>query len=375
MGFGVGQIIGDYKLVRCIGEGSTSSVWLAQHTVINIQVAIKIINKFSENVLVDNIKKEINIMKRLHHPNIVKFFEVIENASFIYIVMEYLTGGTLAEELSVSKKITEAKSRKYITQIMVTLIYLHQCNIMHRDIKAENIMLDSNSNIKLLDFGLSKDSNFGETSVGSPAYAAPEIILKHQYNESVDTWSVGILLYHMITGIFPFFDPNIPRLLTKIVTTELRATDDISVELFDLLQVLLEKNPKNRISLQQAIEHPWISTHLTVPSIYVNEDFTVDTDVLNKVGDYGIEITNLEEKLKNKVDDRETTIYKMLVYNKARESARNRNTPLTKAPLISSLFVVRKNTSIKKMNTCRMIMQQKTINMNSKNRCMIGFKC
>lgn len=244
---------------QLLGEGKTALVYRGVHTEMNAEVAIKIINKERNEVQMKYVRQEIEIMCKLHHENISHLYDVIEDDENIYLIMEYLPNGTIQDELETHGIFSEQKARQMLIQTINGLLYLHSMHIVHRDIKAQNIMQDAEKNIRLMDFGLSTEAEIAKTACGSPAYAPPEMILRKEYTDKVDIWSLGVLLYFVTSGKYPFKDVNMTRLINKIVETEPEYPECFSPQLADLLKKMLTKDPISRISLEQILKHPWVT--------------------------------------------------------------------------------------------------------------------
>lgn len=254
--FSIGSEIRNYSLLYVLGRGAHAVVWCALHKIIKKKVAIKIVHSGEKQ---KNNMSEIEILKSIEFKHIVEVFEWFEDENNLYIVMEYLSNGSLQHMVSSAGPIKEMVAKKYIYQLLLTIDFLHQKQIMHRDIKAENILLDANNDIRLIDFGLSEDFNKLEKICGSPAYMAPEMIHDGHYDERADLWSIGILMYYLIVGRFPVYEDTYQKLFYKILHTDFLFPDNISKEAKDLLSRLLEKNPDNRISVHDALNHLWIT--------------------------------------------------------------------------------------------------------------------
>ncbi|QHO50363.1 CBL-interacting serine/threonine-protein kinase [Arachis hypogaea] len=168
------------------------------------------------------VKREISTMKLLHHPNIVRIFEVIGTKTKIYIVMEYVSGGQVLDKMSYEKKLNEHVARKLFQQLIDAMDYCHNKGVYHRDLKPENLLLDSKGNLKVSDFGLSalqKPNDVLNTRCGSPCYVAPELILSKGYDgASADVWSCGVILFELLAGFLPFDDHNLMNLYEKRIT-------------------------------------------------------------------------------------------------------------------------------------------------------------
>jgi len=201
--------IGKYRLLKTIGKGNFAKVKLAKHIPTGKEVAIKIIDKTQLNQgSLQKLFREVRIMKILDHPNIVKLFQVIETEKTLYLVMEYASGGEVFDYLVLHGRMKEKEARAKFRQIVSAVQYCHQKRIIHRDLKAENLLLDSEMNIKIADFGFSNEFTPGnklDTFCGSPPYAAPELFQGKKYDgPEVDVWSLGVILYTLVSGSLPF---------------------------------------------------------------------------------------------------------------------------------------------------------------------------
>ena len=165
---------------------------------------------------VERVAREIHILKLIRHPNIIQLYEILENPTELYLIMEYASGGELFDYIVEKQRVKEKEACKFFQQIIDGVEYLHKLNIVHRDLKPENLLLDQNKNIKIVDFGLSNTYKTGETlstACGSPCYAAPEMIAGKRYlGAHVDVWSCGVILFALICGHLPFEDPNTTNL-------------------------------------------------------------------------------------------------------------------------------------------------------------------
>lgn len=263
--------IGNYSLLYRIGCGSFASVYMGINDLIGYPVAIKQIRREIYSTEKEKIRllREISILKNANHQYIAELFEIIDNEDepYIYLVLELVSNGSLKSLLVPGQPLSEDLSRKIFSQLIVAVGYLHfNLNVIHRDLKAENILLDQNQNIRLIDFGLSTtieipSPDIQRTACGSPAYAAPEIIVQDSYTESADIWSLGILLYLMTTGHFPFDTSSVTKLLNDIVSAPIEIPTNLSPELQNLLSKILEKNAKARISLIDIMRHPWFTNN------------------------------------------------------------------------------------------------------------------
>ncbi|XP_054817998.1 CBL-interacting serine/threonine-protein kinase 11 [Prosopis cineraria] len=258
-------LFGKYELGRILGCGAFAKVYFARNVQNGQSVAIKVINKkkICGTGLMSNIKREITIMSRLHHPNIVRLHEVLATKTKIYFVMEFVKGGELFAKIS-KGRFSEDLSRKYFQQLISAVGYCHSRGVFHRDLKPENLLLDENGNLKVSDFGLSavKDQNRHDgllhTLCGTPAYVAPEILAKQGYDGAkVDVWSCGVILFVLTAGYLPFNDPNLIAMYKKIYKGEYRCPRWMSPDLRRFLSRLLDTNPETRITIDEILRDPW----------------------------------------------------------------------------------------------------------------------
>ena len=277
----------NYKIVSKLGKGSFGSVYKVKHKISGEIRAMKIIKNTSvdDKVGVENAKflKEIQVLKELDHPNIIKIFEYYVDNKNHYIITELLTGGELYDN--------EKTAAFIMRQILSALNYLHSKGIVHRDIKPENILvqkIDKKENqdeiyIKLIDFGASnffKENEILKLKVGSPYYIAPEVLNKN-YNEKCDIWSAGVVLYVMLTGKFPFVGQTSQKLFESIKTgkyrTEGKEWEAISLEAKELIGKMLELDKNKRISASECLKSEFLSILDTkkempdmLPSVFTN---------------------------------------------------------------------------------------------------------
>ncbi|XP_070712326.1 serine/threonine-protein kinase MARK1 [Pempheris klunzingeri] len=256
--------VGNYRLLKTIGKGNFAKVKLARHTLTGREVAIKIIDKTQMNpTSLQKLFREVSVMKILNHPNIVKLFEVIETEKTLYLVMEYASGGEVFDYLVAHGRMKEKEARAKFRQIVSAVEYCHQKRIVHRDLKAENLLLDADMNIKIADFGFSNEFTLGsklDTFCGSPPYAAPELFQGKKYDgPEVDVWSLGVILYTLVSGSLPFDGQNLKELRERVLRGKYRIPFYMSTDCENLLKKLLVLNPGKRGSLQQIMKDRWMN--------------------------------------------------------------------------------------------------------------------
>ncbi|KAJ2231964.1 Protein kinase [Coemansia sp. RSA 485] len=261
------QKIGNYTVLQTLGVGSFGKVKLAVHSQTGHKVALKIIgrSKLAHSDMIGRVNREIQYLKMLRHPHIIKLYEVITTPTDIIMVIEY-AGGELFNYIVERGRMNERDGRRFFQQIVSAVEYCHRRNIVHRDLKPENVLLDPYDNVKVADFGLSnimKDGEFLQTSCGSPNYAAPEVINGKLYaGPEVDAWSCGVILYVMLCGRLPFDDDHIPALFKKITSGIFTMPGYLSQGARAILSGLLQVDPLKRMTLAQVRQHPWFTTDL-----------------------------------------------------------------------------------------------------------------
>lgn len=256
--------IGKYQIQRTIGKGNFAKVKLAKHTITGKEVAIKIIEKSQLNqTTLNKVFREVKIMKTLNHPNIVRLFEVIEEGTKLYLVMEYASGGEVFDFLVAHGRMKEKDARTKFRQIVSAVQYMHANNIVHRDLKAENLLLDHDCNIKIADFGFSNHFKIGtklDTFCGSPPYAAPELFQGKKYDgPEVDVWSLGVILYTLVSGSLPFDGQNLKELRERVLKGKYRIPFYMTTECENLLKRFLVLIPTKRGTLNTVMMDKWIN--------------------------------------------------------------------------------------------------------------------
>ncbi|PHT48719.1 CBL-interacting protein kinase 17 [Capsicum baccatum] len=261
-----GMRLGKYEVGKTLGEGNFGKVKYAKHVDSGKSFAIKILDKSRILDLrsTDQIKREIGTLKLLKHPNVVRLYEVLASKSKIYMVLEYVNGGELFDRIVSKGKLSEAQGRKLFQQLVDGVCYCHDKGVSHRDLKLENVLIDSKGNTKITDFGLSalpqhfRDDGLLHTTCGSPNYVAPEILSNRGYDGATsDTWSCGVILYVILTGYLPFDDRNLAVLYQKILKGDVHIPKWLSAGAKNLIKRILDPNPHTRITMAQIKEDGW----------------------------------------------------------------------------------------------------------------------
>ncbi|ETS74914.1 hypothetical protein PFICI_13398 [Pestalotiopsis fici W106-1] len=261
------QRVGQYNIIRTLGEGSFGKVKLAVHRSTGQQVALKIISrkKLISRDMVGRVEREIEYLQLLRHPHIIKLYTVIKTSAEIIMVLEY-AGGELFDYIVSHGRMQEDKARRFFQQMICAVEYCHRHKVVHRDLKPENLLLDDNLNVKIADFGLSNimtDGNFLKTSCGSPNYAAPEVISGKLYaGPEVDVWSCGVILYVLLIGRLPFDDDHIPSLFAKIQRGVFNIPSWCPVGAANMIRKMLVVNPLTRATIEEIRQDPWFAHEL-----------------------------------------------------------------------------------------------------------------
>ena len=251
----------NYIILEMIGEGAFGKVYKGQRKCTNQIVAIKkIVKKGKKEKELKNLRQEIDILHRLYHENIIQCLDSFETNSEFCLVTELATG-QLYEIVQEDKKLPEKQIKEIALQLTSALFYLHNNNIIHRDIKPQNVLISASGIIKICDFGFARaiDNKTMITSIkGTPLYMAPELLKEYPYNKKADLWSLGVILYELYVGQPPFYTNNFQTLLHKIAKEEIRYPDSMSSEFKDFLKGLLVKNPKDRWDWPKILAHPFL---------------------------------------------------------------------------------------------------------------------
>ena len=280
--------IGNYILTKIIGKGSFSNVYKACHIETKELYAMKVLSlKNLANKMIENIETEISIMINIKHDNIVRLYETIKTDKHICLVIDYCDGEDLNKYIKKNGRISEKQSKNFMTQIATGLHYLHSLNLIHRDLKPHNILLSKNGNIKIADFGFVKDyteNSMLDTLCGSPIYMAPEILQHKKYDAKVDLWSIGIILYEMLSAEPPFMASNHIQLLKTIETTKFKFHKNIiiSKDCINIIESLLVVNPKERISFDDFFNHPFFENYEFEKKVEEENIVVEETDEIKK---------------------------------------------------------------------------------------------
>jgi len=267
--------LADFDIGRPLGKGKFGNVYLAREKKKQIVVALKIL--FKSQLVKSNVEhqliREIEIQGHMSHPNILKMYNYFHDDKKIYLILEYALSGELYKKLQHKKRFDDPTAAKYIFQVSDALNYCHSKNVIHRDIKPENILIGSNGELKIADFGWSVHAGKSkrETMCGTLDYLPPEMITRSKYNEAVDYWSVGVLCYEFLVGRPPFECKAKEDTYKRIRSVNYVFPSHVSQGPRDLIMKLLVYEPKKRINLVQVMEHHWVLYHVKREATAQNE--------------------------------------------------------------------------------------------------------
>lgn len=275
--------VGKYEVGRTIGEGTFAKVKFAQNTETGESVAMKVIDRSSiiKHKMVDQIKREISIMKLVRHPYVVRLHEVLASRTKIYIILEFITGGELFDKIVHHGRLSEAEARRYFQQLIDGVDFCHSKGVYHRDLKPENLLLDSQGNLKISDFGLSALPEQGvsllRTTCGTPNYVAPEVLSHKGYNGALaDVWSCGVILYVLIAGYLPFDELDLTTLYSKIDNADFSCPSWFPVGAKSLIKRILDPNPETRITIEQIRDDEWFKKGYNPVKVIESEDVNLE---------------------------------------------------------------------------------------------------
>ncbi|KAL5091385.1 hypothetical protein Trisim1_002993 [Trichoderma cf. simile WF8] len=292
--------IGPWQLGKTLGKGSSARVRLCRHNITKQLAAVKIVNRRMAYLVQDSslaalskwdsslpevngemrvpvsIEREVAILKLIEHPNIMKLYDIWENRSEIYLILEYIDQGDLFTFINTKGRLSEEVAVYFFRQMISAIAYCHSFNVCHRDLKPENILITADLQIKIADFGMAalhqSNTHRLATACGSPHYAAPELLKNRQYRgDKADIWSMGVILYAMLSATLPFDDPDLRVMMNKTKKGQYTMPEFLSPEAEDLIDRMLQVNPDHRITMKK------IWQHLLIQKYNYLDDFGQDT--------------------------------------------------------------------------------------------------
>lgn len=274
-----------YSLGPVLGEGAFAQVVVGEDPDTREQFAIKIINKDSYDVReMQFIMREVKIMMKIAHDNIVNTYDIFDSMKHLHLVIEYMQGGELFDIIADQGHLSEKRASQVVREIIKGVAYLHEVGVVHCDIKPENILCKSQEwplQVKLCDFGLANFYDKYNTStmtamIGTPGYVAPEVIRREPYGPPVDMWACGVVLYVMLSGRMPFYGRNDVEVLQRTATGEYAFPDrewkEISEDAKSLVKALLQIRPELRLTAKAALQHKWLSLPENLSSAPLQND-------------------------------------------------------------------------------------------------------
>ncbi|CEF59588.1 Protein kinase domain and Serine/threonine-/dual specificity protein kinase, catalytic domain and Protein kinase-like domain-containing protein [Strongyloides ratti] len=298
----LGKRIGFYRLGKELGAGNFSKVKLGVHVLTKEKVAIKLMEKSKMDQKAQRLlEREIESMEILHHPNIIRLFECVETLSKTYLIMEYAGGGELYNYVHTKGKLPEEIAKPIFAQLISAVAHMHSKKVIHRDIKAENVIFSQPGWVKLADFGFSckiKENVMLKTFCGSPPYAAPELFKDQEYyGPGVDIWALGVLLYFMLVGVTPFRGDTVSDLKQTILKGQYNMPDYLTTFAQHVINRMLDINPQRRMTIEDIKKTYWLNDAKFVDS-YVQcslqpdekelESSPVARTLWNQLHEYGI---------------------------------------------------------------------------------------
>lgn len=320
-----------YMVGKVVGVGSYGKVRAAWHRLTGSKIAIKTYDKskFKDPEHWKRVQSEIKIMEQLSHARIARLFDAVETPKRMHLIMECLEGGNLCSYVKSKKRLSEEESKRIFFQLVQSIEYLHSYSVIHRDVKLENVLFNDDKDVKLIDFGFSTVCQKGKrlrVFCGTPSYMAPEIVRRSEYEgKPVDMWSLGILLYAILCGYFPFRAKNYPDLYRRIARGVFDIPEELSSNAKDLIRQLLTMDPIQRITAPATMKHPWLQTqNANVPDmaklrlenpILISEKASDDVDeaVIRELEEFGINRDELTKQILSKTHSSMATLYYLLL--------------------------------------------------------------
>lgn len=340
-----------YMVGKVVGVGSYGKVRVAWHRLTESKVAIKTYDKskLKDPAHWKRVHSEIKIMEQISHPWIARMYEAVETPKRMHLIMEVMDGGNLCSHVKAKRRLGEEESKKIFFQILQAMEYLHSLGVSHRDVKLENVLFVDNKerDIKLIDFGFSTLCQPGKklkVFCGTPSYMAPEIVRRSEYEgKPVDMWSMGIVLYALLCGCFPFRAKAYPDLYRRIARGTFTIPEELSAPVTDLLRQLLTVDANHRITASAALRHPWLQTPLmqspniaklrkeTVIMISEKASDDLDEEVIKELESFGMNREEVIRVVLTKTHSSLATLYYLLLDMIVGKRPKNQKVPVATA--------------------------------------------
>lgn len=336
-----GSVIGKYIISGKLGEGSFGKVMLGIHKETQKKAALKFI-EMKNTKIVNHVLRETKLQKLLDHPNIVHLYEVfhVPERNATCMVLEHIDGGELFDYIVTRGRVEEKEAIRLFRQMISAIEYCHHNLVIHRDLKPENILLDEHKNAKIMDFGLANMMQAGEflhTNCGSPIYSSPEILSSKDYiGPEVDIWSLGIILYVMVTGMCPWSGSTLTEQLKNAVAGRFEPPEGVSNECTNLINRILTVDPKKRPTIEEIRHHPWVNKgYSTKPPSSINVGNHIrpstpdqfDAEILDQMEDYGFQRQTIIDDIRgNKTTSQTFVLYFLMLDHKEKEKRKIQET-------------------------------------------------
>ena len=378
--FDSSNLLRPYEFIKKLGEGGFGKVYLVRQKMSNKYYTIKFLNHNSHNVKdINFLFKEINILMRLKHPQIIELYSFcLTDENEFALIMEYIPGGTLKEYIKKNKQLDEEEAKKILKQILEIISYCHKMNIIHHDLKPDNILFtdDNHKQIKIIDFGISS-LMYDKSDAGSLLYLPPEIITHKDMTSSpsVDVWSIGCIFGEMLKGECLFKSENIDRIKHLISLGNYELPNQISNLARDLLKKMLKLSPKERLSVDSALLHPFFNNEITISMNF--EKSLVAKDITNKSEDSIDELDNNQFYIKvptknDKFEGHNIFFNNNKLFNNNKKNVLKKKNSKLEAKKRGSIYLNTDNNTLQKQNifnltntesmTSRAEMNRKSIN-------------